>query len=62
MTSITRRSAIVLAAAMAIAVPFAAPAAADTKLKMVLNWKYQGPQGWFSSPTIAVISKPPVST
>ena len=23
------------------------PAAAQTKLKMVLNWKYQGPQGWF---------------
>jgi NitT/TauT family transport system substrate-binding protein len=25
----------------------AAPARADTKLKFVLNWKYQGPQGWF---------------
>ena len=25
----------------------AAPAAAETKLKMMLNWKYQGPQGWF---------------
>ena len=25
----------------------ATPAAAETKLKMVLNWKYQGPQGWF---------------
>jgi NitT/TauT family transport system substrate-binding protein len=25
-----------------------APAAAETtKLKMILNWKYQGPQGWF---------------
>jgi len=24
-----------------------APAQAETKLKMVLNWKYQGPQGWF---------------
>jgi NitT/TauT family transport system substrate-binding protein len=23
------------------------PASAQTKLKMVLNWKYQGPQGWF---------------
>jgi NitT/TauT family transport system substrate-binding protein len=23
------------------------PAQAQTKLKMVLNWKYQGPQGWF---------------
>jgi NitT/TauT family transport system substrate-binding protein len=51
MTSITRRSAIVLAATfaatIAIAIPLAAPAAAETKLKMVLNWKYQGPQGWF---------------
>jgi NitT/TauT family transport system substrate-binding protein len=25
----------------------APPAQAQTKLKMVLNWKYQGPQGWF---------------
>jgi len=25
----------------------ALPAQAQTKLKMVLNWKYQGPQGWF---------------
>jgi NitT/TauT family transport system substrate-binding protein len=24
-----------------------APALAQTKLKMVLNWKFQGPQGWF---------------
>jgi NitT/TauT family transport system substrate-binding protein len=24
-----------------------APAQAQTKLKFVLNWKYQGPQGWF---------------
>lgn len=24
-----------------------APAQAETRLKMVLNWKYQGPQGWF---------------
>jgi len=51
MTSITRRSAVVLAATFAAtivtAVPLAAPAAAQTKLKMVLNWKYQGPQGWF---------------
>jgi NitT/TauT family transport system substrate-binding protein len=38
--------------ALAAAVGFAAfgaadPAAAETKLKFVLNWKYQGPQGWF---------------
>jgi NitT/TauT family transport system substrate-binding protein len=25
----------------------APPVQAQTKLKMVLNWKYQGPQGWF---------------
>jgi NitT/TauT family transport system substrate-binding protein len=25
----------------------ALPARAETQLKMVLNWKYQGPQGWF---------------
>jgi NitT/TauT family transport system substrate-binding protein len=39
----------VLAAAVAVTAPLivATPAAAQTKLKMVLNWKYQGPQGWF---------------
>ena len=49
MPLITRRSVIALAAAIGLAVPLAvpAPAAAATKLKMVLNWKYQGPQGWF---------------
>jgi len=49
MPLITRWSVIALAAAIGSAVPLAvpAPAAADTKLKMVLNWKYQGPQGWF---------------
>jgi NitT/TauT family transport system substrate-binding protein len=49
MTLLTRRSVAALAAALAIAAPLAAaaPAAAETKLKMVLNWKYQGPQGWF---------------
>jgi NitT/TauT family transport system substrate-binding protein len=38
-----------LAAAVAVTAPLivATPAAAQTKLKMVLNWKYQGPQGWF---------------
>jgi len=47
MASLTRRS-VVVAAALAIAAPLAAaaPAAAETKLKMVLNWKYQGPQGF----------------
>jgi NitT/TauT family transport system substrate-binding protein len=49
MTSITRRYFPLVAAAIGIAVPLAAatPAFAQTKLKMVLNWKYQGPQGWF---------------
>ncbi len=38
-----------LAAAIGLAgsLEMTAPAAAQTKLKMVLNWKYQGPQGWF---------------
>ena len=44
----TRRSSLLaLAGALALAAPLAAPAQAQTKLKMVLNWKYQGPQGWF---------------
>jgi NitT/TauT family transport system substrate-binding protein len=47
MALLTRRSAAVFAAALALAAPLApAPAAADTKLKVVLNWKYQGPQGF----------------
>ena len=46
---ITRRRATAFAAALAIAVSVAAaaPACAETNFKMVLNWKYQGPQGWF---------------
>lgn len=49
MTSTTRRCVIALAAALGLTVPLAvaAPASAETNLKMVLNWKYQGPQGWF---------------
>jgi NitT/TauT family transport system substrate-binding protein len=52
MTSITRRRALAAAAVFALISPIAAfvakaPAAEVTKLKMVLNWKYQGPQGWF---------------
>ena len=48
MTS-TRRSVLTaLAAACVFSAPLAAPAAAQTtKLKLVLNWKYQGPQGMF---------------
>ena len=49
MTSTRRSLLIAMTAAISLAVPLAAatPAAAETKLKMVLNWKYQGPQGWF---------------
>jgi NitT/TauT family transport system substrate-binding protein len=48
MTFRLKSSLFALAAAVAATASFAAtPAAAQTKLKMVLNWKYQGPQGWF---------------
>jgi NitT/TauT family transport system substrate-binding protein len=47
MTRPLRRSALALAAVLGIAAASVTGAAADTKLKMVLNWKYQGPQGWF---------------
>ena len=44
----TRRSCLLtLAGALTLTAPLATPAAAQTKLKFVLNWKYQGPQGWF---------------
>ena len=42
-----RGAALALAAALGLALAAASPAAADTKLRMVLNWKYQGPQGPF---------------
>ena len=42
-----RRSALALGAALGLVLVAAFPAAAQTKLKMVLNWKYQGPQGFF---------------
>jgi NitT/TauT family transport system substrate-binding protein len=39
---------LAVAAALGLAGPLAAtPAEAQTKVKFVLNWKYQGPQGWF---------------
>ena len=39
---------LALAAAIGLALPLGTrPADAQTKLKMVLNWKYQGPQGMF---------------
>ncbi len=44
--NITRR-AVALAAVAAVSLAAALPAAAQTKVKMVLNWKYQGPQAWF---------------
>jgi NitT/TauT family transport system substrate-binding protein len=37
--------ATLLASAVFVALPLAAHA--QTKIKMVLNWKYQGPQAWF---------------
>src|SRR5258705_12851458 len=42
-----RRSALALGAALGLVLVAAFPAAAQTKLKMVLNWKYQGAQGFF---------------
>ena len=47
--SISRRrfSLAVGAAALASALPRPALAQSPTKLKMILNWRYQGPQGWF---------------
>lgn len=49
MSSLTRRSLLAIAAAIGLAGVAALldHAAAQTKLKLVLNWKYQGPQGWF---------------
>jgi NitT/TauT family transport system substrate-binding protein len=35
------------AAALAAAIPKPALAQSPLKLKMVLNWRYQGPQCWF---------------
>src|SRR6202045_4495342 len=47
-----RTSLLALSAALALALVagLAAPGAAQTKLKFVLNWKYQGPQGIFFLP------------
>ncbi len=49
MTLNVRSLAIALTAAIGVCAPLApaTPAAAETHIKMVLNWKYQGPQGWF---------------
>src|SRR5258708_35693700 len=46
--TLTRRSSLLaLGAALVLTAPLATPGSAQTKLKLVLNWKYQGPQGWF---------------
>ncbi len=42
-----RTGLLALAAVLGLSFVVAPPAVAQTKLKMVLNWKYQGPQGWF---------------
>lgn len=49
MTFSPRSFLVAAAAVLGLTAPLLAPApaAAQTKLKMVLNWKYQGPQGWF---------------
>ena len=49
MSSLARIRLLALAAAVGIGgLACTAPQAlAQTKLKLVLNWKYQGPQGWF---------------
>lgn len=47
MTFFNRSLLIAATAVIGLTAPLTAPAAAQTKLKMVLNWKYQGPQGWF---------------
>jgi NitT/TauT family transport system substrate-binding protein len=36
-----------LVVAISASLAYPTPTDAQTKLKMVLNWKYQGPQGWF---------------
>src|ERR1700730_13525298 len=41
------RIALALVAGLALTPGFSGAASAQTKLKMVLNWKYQGPQGFF---------------
>src|SRR6266581_63396 len=47
MTSGLRTGFLALVAVIMLAVPLATEVNAQTKLKLVLNWKYQGPQGMF---------------
>jgi NitT/TauT family transport system substrate-binding protein len=42
-----RHGLLAMASALALSAVVAPPALAQTKLKVVLNWKYQGPQGMF---------------
>ena len=46
----TRTTLLALGAALALLAGLVEPAGAQTKLKFVLNWKYQGPQGIFFLP------------
>src|SRR6476660_2293086 len=45
--SLRRHLLVLVAAAVGLASLPGNQAGAQTKLKFVLNWKYQGPQGWF---------------
>ena len=47
MTAAIRTCLLALTAAIGLGLPLATPACAQAKLKLVLNWKYQGPQGLF---------------
>jgi NitT/TauT family transport system substrate-binding protein len=47
MRSKLRVALLAMTTALVLSAPLATPAAAQTKLKMVLNWKFQGPQGMF---------------
>jgi NitT/TauT family transport system substrate-binding protein len=44
---LTRRGVVAAGAALLASSRLARPARAETKLKMILNWKYEGPQGYF---------------
>jgi NitT/TauT family transport system substrate-binding protein len=47
MTLPSRRTTFALGLALGVAVAIVGEASAQTRMKMVLNWKYQGPQGFF---------------
>ena len=58
--SFLRPAALAFAALTALALAF--PAAAETRLKMVLNWKYQGRRAGSCSRRTAATTKPKAST